>query len=187
MMCLGVFLLWSNFFGRIWAFWTSWKSISFTRLGKFFFIIFSNKFSISCSSSSPSGSPMIRMLEQLKLSQRFLSLSSFFGILVSSFCPGWTFFLLFVPNHWFESQFPSLYCWFPEYFALFLFGNPSFVPSFWSSISFLSILIARVLNSAPDRLAISLSLSSFSGVLICSFVSYFFVSVHLLSCKGVQP
>ena len=47
-------------------------------LGQFSFIMFSNKFSISCFSSSLSGTPMIRMLEQLKLSQRFQRLSSFF-------------------------------------------------------------------------------------------------------------
>ena len=62
-MCLGVFLLGSSFFGTLWASWTSWKSISFARLGKFSFIICSNKFSIFCSSSSPSGTPIIRMLE----------------------------------------------------------------------------------------------------------------------------
>ena len=44
MMCLGVFLLGSNFFGTLSASWTSWKSISFARLGKFSFIVFSNKF-----------------------------------------------------------------------------------------------------------------------------------------------
>ena len=54
MMCLGVFLFGSHFFGTLWASWTSQKSVSFARLGKFSFIICSNKFSISCSSSSPS-------------------------------------------------------------------------------------------------------------------------------------
>ena len=78
MMCLGVFLLGSNFFETLWASWTSWKSVSFARLGKFSFIICLNKFSISCSSSSPSGTPMIHMLKCLKLSWRFLSFSSFF-------------------------------------------------------------------------------------------------------------
>ena len=53
MMCLGVFLFRSNFFGTLWASWTSWKSISYARLVKFFFIICSSKVSISCSSSSP--------------------------------------------------------------------------------------------------------------------------------------
>ena len=51
MMCLGVFLHGSNFFRTLWASWTSQKSISFTIFGKFSFIICSNKFSISCSSS----------------------------------------------------------------------------------------------------------------------------------------
>ena len=78
MTCLGVFLFGSNFFGTLWAIWTYWKSISFARLGKFSFIICSNTFSISCSSSSPSGTPMTLMLEHLKLSQKFLNLSSCF-------------------------------------------------------------------------------------------------------------
>ena len=78
MTCLGVFLLGSYFFGTLWASWSSWKSISFTRLGKFSFIICSNKFSISCWCSSPSGTPTIRIWERFRLSQRILSLSSFF-------------------------------------------------------------------------------------------------------------
>ena len=53
MMWLGVCFLGSKFFGTLWASWTSWKSISFARLGNFSFIIFSDKFSISCPSSSP--------------------------------------------------------------------------------------------------------------------------------------
>ena len=68
MMCLGVFLLRSSFFRTLWASQTSWKYISFARLGKFSFIICSNKFSISCSSPSPSGTLMIQMLERLKFS-----------------------------------------------------------------------------------------------------------------------
>ena len=60
MMCLGVFLLGSSFFGTLWASRTSRKSISFARLGKFYFINISNKFSISCSSSSPSGTIWFR-------------------------------------------------------------------------------------------------------------------------------
>ena len=76
MMCLGVFLFGSNFFGILWASQTSWNSISFAKLGKFSFIICSNKFSTS--SSSPYGTPIIQTLECLTLSQRFLSLSSIF-------------------------------------------------------------------------------------------------------------
>ena len=78
MMCLGVFLYGSNFFGTLWASRTSWMSISFIRWGKFSFIVCSNKFSISCSSSYPSGIAMIQMLECLEFSHGFLSLSSFF-------------------------------------------------------------------------------------------------------------
>ena len=64
-MCFGVCFLVPNFLGTLWTSWTSWKSIFFARLGKFSFIMFSNKFSISCCSSSPSSTPMIRMLEHL--------------------------------------------------------------------------------------------------------------------------
>ena len=103
-------------------------SNSFARLGKFSFIICSNKFSISYSSSS-SGTPIIWTLEHLKLSQRFLSLSSFFWILLSSVCLGW----IFISSFWSKLLiFPSCHCWFPEYFVLFHFGSPSFVLSFFN-------------------------------------------------------
>ena len=92
-MCFGVCFLGSNFFGTLWAYRISYKPTSFASLGKFSFIICSNTFSISWSSSSPSGSPMIQMLEHLKLSQRFLSLSSFF---LNSY-----FFILFWLNFYF--------------------------------------------------------------------------------------
>ena len=108
-MCLGVFYFGSNFFGTLWDSWTSWKSISFARLGKFSLIIFSNKFSISCTCSSPSGTPMIQMLECLKLFWRFLSLSSFFWILISSFYSGWMFISSFCSKSliWVPVSFPS--------------------------------------------------------------------------------
>ena len=41
---LGVFLFGSNFFGTLWASWTSWKSISFARLGKFASLLFQISF-----------------------------------------------------------------------------------------------------------------------------------------------
>ena len=130
-MCFDVFLFGSNFFGTLWASWTSRKSISFARLGKFSFIICSNKFSISFCCSSPSGTPMIQILERFRLSQRFLSLFSYFWICVSSFCSSWMFISSFFPNRCFESWFPSCHCWFPEYFAVFHFGYLSFVFSFF--------------------------------------------------------
>ena len=155
-MCLGVCFLGSNFFGTLWASWTSWKSISFARLGKFS-IAFSNKFSISCPSSSFSGTSMIRILEHLKLSWRCLSLLNFW-ILVSSFCSGWMF--ISRPSHWFESRFPSCHCWFPVHFLLFQLVYTSFF----------HIICDHIQNSTSERLALSLSLIwIFSEALICSF------------------
>ena len=60
----------------------SWTcvSISFTKLGKFSFIIFSNRFPVSYSFSYLSGTPVMQMLDCLKLFQRLLTLSSFFWI-----------------------------------------------------------------------------------------------------------
>ena len=56
MMCVVVVLFGSKLFGTLCVSWT-YMSISFTKLGKFSFIIFSNTFSISCSSSSSQISP----------------------------------------------------------------------------------------------------------------------------------
>ena len=143
----------------------------FIKLRKFSFIIFSNKFSISCSSSSPSGTPIIGMLECFKLSHRFLSLSSIFWTLVSSVSSGWMFIPSFFPNPWFESQFPSLHCWFPVYLLSFTLHSLHFFLYFVTVLNqFCEILITSVLNSASDRLSISLSLSSSSTALICSFI-----------------
>ena len=87
-------------FGILCASWTC-MSMSFTKIGKFSSIIFSNKFSISHSSSSPSGIPVIQMLALLEMSQNLLILSSFFkkiflflhSVLVDCL------FLPYVPNH----------------------------------------------------------------------------------------
>ena len=94
MLCLGVYL-----FGIIWG------SLCFLDLYIYFlhqirevFWHFSNRFSISCSLSSPSNYPMTTlMLVHLKLSQRLLTLSIFF----SSFC-----FLL----SWLGCLFVCLFC-----------------------------------------------------------------------------
>ena len=107
-----------------------WDSLSFLdflevyflcQMGKFSLVVFSNKLSISCSSSSPSGTPIIQMLGHLKLSQRFLSLSSifFFEFLFLHSVLLECLFLPSVPNHRLESWFPSLHCWFPVYFLYF--------------------------------------------------------------------
>ena len=170
-MCLGVCFLGSNFFGILWASWTCMSS-SFTRLGKFSFIMFSNKFSTSCSSSSSSGTPMIPMLEHLKLSQRFLSLSSFFFsfLCLHSVPVGVYFFLLFQIIDLSSSSLPfavgpvSVFLYFTLHSLHFFLHF-----KLYSTIS-VSILITTVLNSTFDSLAISSSLSSFSEVLMCSFV-----------------
>nr|KAF6392566.1 hypothetical protein mPipKuh1_007767 [Pipistrellus kuhlii] len=87
MMCLGVVLFGFLLFGILCASWTC-KSISFTRLGNFSVTISPSIISISCSFSS-SGTPIILMLVRLKLSQRFLTLSStFWNLLSSCFCGG---------------------------------------------------------------------------------------------------
>ena len=187
-MCLGEFLLGSNFFGTVWASWAC-MSRSFTRLGKFSFIICSNKFSISHSSSSPSVTPMIQMSKHLKLSQRFLSLSSFFWILVSSFCSSWMFSSFF-PNCWCESQFPSLHCCFPVYCPIFHFVQPSFLPSscnwtqslLWASWLpvFWTLPLVGYLSSC--------CLVLFSGVLICSFIWAVFLCLSTpVVLEGAEP
>ena len=97
-MCLGVVLFVSILFQTLCASW-SCMSISFTKLGKesFLSLIFSNKFSISCSSSFPSGNLMIQMLVHLEMSQKLLSLSFFFFLILDVVIE--CFFLPYVPNH----------------------------------------------------------------------------------------
>ena len=140
--------------------------------------MFSTKFSISCSSSYLSGTLMIRMLGCLKLSLRFLSLSSFFFFLnfVSSFCSGWMFIYFFL-----LLQIMDLIS-FPSLFVPCIF---SFI--FWPySANSVSILITRVLNCVFDRLAISSSLSSIFGVLICSFSWVVFLFLSWSTCYVVR-
>ena len=76
MMCLGVVVFGSILCGNLCSSWTC-MYFSFTKLGMFSLIIFSNKFSTSCSFCS-SGTTMNQMLVHLKSSQRFLTLSLFF-------------------------------------------------------------------------------------------------------------
>src|SRR5574337_1090303 len=83
-MCLGVFHLGFILFWPLWVSWT-WVIISFPILGKFSTIISLSIFSWSFFLSSFSGTPMIRMLGHLTLSQRSLRLSSFLLIHFSFF------------------------------------------------------------------------------------------------------
>ena len=83
-MCLGVFHLRFILFATLWVSWT-WVAISLPILGKFSTIVSSSIFSWSFFLSSSSGTPMIRMLGHLTLSQRSLRLFSFLLILFSFF------------------------------------------------------------------------------------------------------
>ena len=83
-MCLGVFLLGFILYRTLCASWT-WLTISFPMLGKFSTIISSNIFSDPFFFFSY-GTPKIRMLVHLMLSQRSLRLSSILFILFSLFC-----------------------------------------------------------------------------------------------------
>ena len=84
-MCLGVFLLGFILYGTLCASWTL-LTIFFPILGKFSTIISSNIFSVRFFFSSSSGTPIIRMLVLLMLSQRSLRVSSILFILFSLFC-----------------------------------------------------------------------------------------------------
>ena len=84
-MCLGVFLLGFILCGTHCAFWI-WVSGSFPMLGIFSAIISWNIFFVAFYLSSPSGTPIIRMLVCLTLSQSSLRLASFFFNLFFLFC-----------------------------------------------------------------------------------------------------
>ena len=75
-MCLEVFCLGFILFGTLWFSW-NWVATSFHILGTFSTITSSSIFPWSFFLSSSSGTPMIRMLGCLTLSQRSLRLSSF--------------------------------------------------------------------------------------------------------------
>ena len=180
MMCLGVFFFGSNFFGTLWASWTSWKSISFTRLGKFSFIIYSSKLSSSCCRSFPSGTPIIRILECFRLSQRFERLSPFFldSCFFILFQLDVYFFLLFQIVDLSPGFFPVLLV--PWIFC-FISRWISFICSFIfrpSSIRSVRILITRALNSPSDRLVISLLKFSFWGYALFFHLGHISLSWH---------
>ena len=126
------------------------------------------------------------MLEHFKLPQGFLSLSSFFWNLVSSFCSGWIFISSFSKALiWILVSFPSLLvpCTF-LFISLYITFTFSSILWPYSTIS-LSILITSVLNCAFDkwlslhRLVLFLELSS-----VLPFGPFFFFSACLICCKG---
>ena len=77
MMYLGVCFLGSNFFGTLLASLDFLQVYFCCKIGEVLHY-FSSKFSVSWCCCSPSGTPIIRILEYFRLSQRFLGLSSFF-------------------------------------------------------------------------------------------------------------
>nr|KAF6413533.1 hypothetical protein HJG59_009738 [Molossus molossus] len=144
----------------------------------------------------------MRMLARLKLSQRLLTLSSFFWILFSFCCSDWGFFaslysksmvcsldlrtlllklckLFFISvNASFNSNCVSMI----SNWSFFMLLRPS-LSSLTFSLSSLSILISSILNSVSVRLLISLSLSSFIGVLFCSFIWDLFLCLLILAAS----
>ena len=132
-MCLGVFLFEPNLFGTLCASWTC-MSISFTKLGKFSFIIFSYKFSISSSSFSPSGIITI-CWHSWRCPRGSSTYPCFVELLFLLFVLVGCLSFPYVPHHWLEFQLPSLLCWFPVDYSLFhLFS--SFLHFFISSFIF---------------------------------------------------
>ena len=107
--CLGVFLLGFILYGTLCTSWT-WLTISFLILGKFSTIISSNIFSVPFFFSSSSGTPIIRMLLHLMLSQRSLRLSSILFILFSLFCCAVVISTVFLPGH-LSAFLPQLLCY----------------------------------------------------------------------------
>ena len=84
-MCLGMFLLGFILYRTLCTSWT-WLTTSFSMLGKFSTIISSKIFLYPFFFSSSSGTPIVRMLLRLRLSQRYLILSSILYILFTLFC-----------------------------------------------------------------------------------------------------
>ena len=126
---------------------------------------------------------MIRMLECLLLSWRFLSLSSVFSILVSSFCSGWMFFspfcstlLIWVPVSSPSLLVPCIVCFislciaftFPSILWPFLWA--SWLPAFW--------ILHLIGWLCLHRLVLVLEFWS-----VLSFGPYFFVWACLLYSK----
>ena len=117
-MYLDVGHLASILFGTLCASWTC-MSVSFTKLGEFTFIIFSNRFPISCSFSSSSGTPWCECWNAWSCPRGCLHYSCFFGFFFLCIVLIDCFLLPYVPYHWFDSQLHPLFCCFPVNCCLF--------------------------------------------------------------------
>ena len=104
-VCLGLFHLGFILFGTLWVCWT-WMAVSFPILGNFSTITSSNIFSWPFFPSSSSGTPMIRMLGHLPLSQKSLRLPSFLLILFFLF---FTLYFIYLHHSIFHLTYP-IFC-----------------------------------------------------------------------------
>ena len=132
MMYLGVGLFASILFRTLCAF-CFFFTLCFLDLHVYFihqirevFFHYFHRFPISCSFSSPSGTPVRQMLGRFKLSQKLLILSLFFEFFFHLVVLHGCIVFRYVPNHWFDPQLYSLYCCFPINYSLFQSVYPSF-------------------------------------------------------------
>ena len=187
MMCLGVCFLGSNFFGSLWASWTYWKSISFARLRKFSFILFSNKFSVSCSSSSL----LVPLYSDVGTFQVVLEFPKPLLIFLIS-----CFFILFWLNVYFFLLLqiidlsPGFHPFTVGSLYIFLYFTLHSLHFFLCFVTILNHFCEhpdyQCFELPSGRLAISSLLSCIFLELwsVLSFGPYFFIVVHLLCCKG---
>ena len=117
-MCLGMFLLGFILYVTLSTSWT-WVAISFPLLGNFSTIFSLNIFSDPFFFSSSSGTPIIRMLMLLVLSQRPLRLSSIL------------FFILLLGSYFHHSIFQLTY-------LFFCLSHSAMIPS---SVFFISVIV----------------------------------------------
>ena len=125
MMCRGVGLFGFILFGTLSASWTC-MSTSFTTLGKFSVIIFSNRFSISCS-LPPSSTPWCECWYDYSCPGDSLHYPNFFIFFFLFVGLMGCFLLSYIPNSWFDSWLHPLYCWFSVSFSSFQLVYHSFL------------------------------------------------------------
>ena len=157
----------------------------FTRLGKFSFIICSNKLSISCCCSSPSGTPIIQILERSswqrgsKVSLHFFEFLFLHSVLVGCL------FLPFVPNHYLSPGFLPVTVGSLNILLYFILG---ILHLFFHFLTKLNQICEHFdyqgFKFSIRQFGYSSSFSFLSEVLHCSFILALFLCLGpLLSCK----